>query len=420
MDKFRIEGGRPLEGEVRISGSKNSALPAMAAALLTDDQVTLENIPAVRDISTMAQLLVHMKADVSAGALSKGTITIRARDISHAEAPYELVKTMRASVLTLGPLLARFGFARISLPGGCAIGARPVDLHIAALARMGADISLDHGYVEARATRLHGAEILFDRITVTGTENIMTAATLVEGETILSNAAREPEVQDLANLLIAMGAEIEGAGTSTIRIRGREKLHGATHTVIADRVEAGTFLIAGAITHGNLLLTHCQPSHLGALLQQLSACGITVVPEGDSSLRIYAPGPLQPCHLTTEEYPGFPTDMQAQFMALATQAEGTSSILETIFENRYLHASEMVRLGANITIDGRLATVSGPSPLSGATVLASDLRASASLVLAGLVASNTTWVERVYHIDRGYERIEEKLKSVGARIERVR
>ncbi len=419
MDKLRIEGGRPLEGEVRISGSKNAALPAMAAALLTAEPVTLHNIPAVRDINTMAKLLAHMQADVAMAPLPERSVTIQARNIRHGEAPYELVKTMRASVLTLGPLLARTGFARVSLPGGCAIGARPVDLHIAALARMGADISLEHGYVDARARRLHGAEINFDRITVTGTENIMAAATLAEGETMLRNAAREPEVVDLAELLLAMGADIEGAGTSTIRICGRKELHGAAHTVIADRIEAGTFLIAGAITRGNLLLTHCQPQHLTCVLDQLRASGISVNPVGESSLRVSRSGPILPCQIITEEYPGFPTDMQAQFMALATQAEGSSTILETIFENRFLHASEMVRLGANITVDGRLATVCGPSALSGATVLASDLRASASLVLAGLVASNTTWVERVYHIDRGYERIEEKLKSVGAQIERI-
>ncbi len=419
MDKFRIEGGRRLEGTVRISGSKNAALPALAASLLTKEPVRLTNIPAVRDIITMARLLVHMRARVTSVDLPPTDITIEADKISHAEAPYELVKTMRASVLTLGPLLARSGYARVSLPGGCAIGARPIDLHVQALEKMGAQITLAHGYVEAHAKRLRGVEIAFDKITVTGTENILMAATLAEGETVLRNAAREPEILDLAELLTKMGAQIEGAGTSTIRVRGVERLHAASHAVIPDRIEAGTFLVAAAITRSELELTHCEPAHLTALLEKLAACGVEIVADGANCLRVRVTDGLRPADVTTEEYPGFATDMQAQYMALATQAKGTSTIVETIFENRYLHASEMIRMGADITVEGRRAVVRGPTPLSGATVIASDLRASASLVLAGLVAQGVTWVERVYHIDRGYERIEEKLESLGAHIERA-
>ena len=419
MDKFSIQGGRPLEGTVRISGAKNAALPIMAAALLTSEKVQLDNIPRVRDIVTMAKLLAHMKVHVIAQDVPPSAMTIQTEEISHAEAPYELVKTMRASVLTLGPLVARFGYARVSLPGGCAIGARPIDLHIQALEKMGAKMTTEHGYVEARAERLHGAAIHFDKITVTGTENVLMAATLAEGETVLSNAAREPEVTDLADLLIKMGAKIEGAGTSTIRVRGVEKLHGATHRVIPDRIEAGTFLVAGAITRGNVLLTECEPRHLAAIIDKLVECGAEITAESKSSLRVRAPGKLRAADVTTEEYPGFATDMQAQYMALATQAEGDSVITETIFENRFMHASEIIRMGANIEIDGRKAIVHGPTRLSGTTIIASDLRASASLVLAGLVAENTTIVDRVYHIDRGYERIENKLKALGARIERV-
>jgi UDP-N-acetylglucosamine 1-carboxyvinyltransferase len=419
MDKFSIQGGRPLEGTVRISGAKNAALPIMAAALLTSEKVQLDNIPRVRDIVTMAKLLAHMKAHVIAQDVPPSAMTIQTEEISHTEAPYELVKTMRASVLTLGPLVARFGYARVSLPGGCAIGARPIDLHIQALEKMGAKMTTEHGYVEARAARLHGAGIHFDKITVTGTENVLMAATLAEGETVLSNAAREPEVTDLADLLIKMGAKIEGAGTSTIRVRGVEKLHGATHKVIPDRIEAGTFLVAGAITRGNVLLTECEPRHLAAIIDKLVECGAEITAEGKSSLRVRGAGKLRAADVTTEEYPGFATDMQAQYMALATQAEGDSVITETIFENRFMHASEIIRMGANIEIDGRKAIVHGRTRLSGTTIIASDLRASASLVLAGLVAENTTIVDRVYHIDRGYERIESKLKALGARIERV-
>lgn len=419
MDKFNIQGGKPLEGTVRISGAKNAALPIMAAALLTSEKVELDNIPRVRDIITMAKLLAHMKAHVVAQDVPPSAMTIQTEEISHAEAPYELVKTMRASVLTLGPLVARFGYARVSLPGGCAIGARPIDLHIQALEKMGATMTTEHGYVEARAERLRGAEIHFEKITVTGTENILMAAALAEGETILTNAAREPEVTDLADLLVKMGAQIEGAGTSTIRVRGVEKLHGAKHAVIPDRIEAGTFLIAGAITHGNVLLTECEPLHLAAIIDKLAECGVEITAESKTSLRVCAPGKLRAADITTEEYPAFATDMQAQYMALATQAEGDSVITETIFENRFMHASEIIRMGANIDINGRQAIVHGPTKLSGTTIIASDLRASASLVLAGLVAENTTIVDRVYHIDRGYERIENKLKALGARIERA-
>ncbi|HEV2288709.1 MAG TPA: UDP-N-acetylglucosamine 1-carboxyvinyltransferase [Candidatus Acidoferrales bacterium] len=419
MDRFKIEGGKRLEGTVRISGAKNAALPIMAAALLTSEKVHLDNVPRVRDIITMAKLLAHMKAHVVAQDLPPSAMTIQTEEISHTEAPYELVKTMRASVLTLGPLVARFGYARVSLPGGCAIGARPIDLHIQALEKMGASINIDHGYVEARANRVRGAEIHFDKITVTGTENILMAATLAEGETVLTNCAREPEVTDLADLLIKMGARIEGAGTSMIRVHGVAKLHGATHKVIPDRIEAGTFLVAGAITRGEILLTNCEPKHLSAIIGKLHECGVEITPEGGSSLRVRVPAKLRGADVTTEEYPGFATDMQAQYLALATQAEGTSVITETIFENRFMHASEILRMGANIEIEDRKAIVHGPTPLSGATIIASDLRASASLVLAGLVADNTTYIDRVYHIDRGYERIENKLRALGARIERI-
>jgi UDP-N-acetylglucosamine 1-carboxyvinyltransferase len=419
MDRFKIEGGRKLEGAVQISGAKNAALPAMAAALLTPELVRLNNIPHVRDIITMAKLLAHMRCRIESPDIPPSEFTIQAENVSHAEAPYELVKTMRASVLALGPLVARFGYARVSLPGGCAIGARPIDLHIQALEKLGATISVDHGYVEARTKRLRGATIRFPKITVTGTENVLIAAVLAEGETILENCALEPEIADLAALLVKMGARIEGAGTPTIRVQGVAKLHGATHTIIPDRIEAGTFLVAGAITGGELLLTECEPKHLGALIDKLRECGVEIKCEGNGSLRVRAAKKLVAADITTEEYPGFATDMQAQFMALATQAHGVSHIRETIFENRYLHASEMMRMGANIAIDGNLAIVTGPTPLSGAPVTASDLRASAGLVLAALVANNTTWIDRVYHIDRGYEQIETKLRSVGARIERV-
>jgi UDP-N-acetylglucosamine 1-carboxyvinyltransferase len=422
MDKLWIEGGRPLEGSVRISGAKNAALPAMAAALLTNDWVELENIPRVRDITTMGKLVNHLGATVETPAIPPTAVRIRAEQVNGAEAPYELVKTMRASILTLGPLVGRTGHARVSLPGGCAIGARPVDLHLKALEQMGAEIAMSHGYVEARAPRggrLPGGRVFFDKITVTGTENILMAASLARGETLIENAAREPEVTDLADLLVKMGAEIEGAGTSTIRVRGREKLHGASHTVIPDRIEAGTFLIAGAITNGNIELTDCAPEHLASVIAKLRETGVEIQETGAGKLHVRGARKLRAADVLTEEFPGFATDMQAQFMALMTQAEGTSVITETIFENRFLHASEMIRMGANIAIEGRRAVVHGPAKLTGTTVIASDLRASASLVLAGLVAEGETVIDRVYHIDRGYERIEEKLAAVGAGIRRV-
>jgi UDP-N-acetylglucosamine 1-carboxyvinyltransferase len=422
MDKLLIEGGRPLKGSVRISGAKNAALPAMAAALLTSERVELENIPRVRDIITMGRLLAHLSATVETPAIPPTGMIIEAEQINGAEAPYELVKTMRASILTLGPLVARTGHARVSLPGGCAIGARPVDLHLKALEQMGAEIGMSHGYVEARAPRggrLPGGRVFFDKITVTGTENILMAASLAKGETLIENAAREPEIWDLAELLIKMGADIEGAGTSTIRVRGKESLHGAKHTIIPDRIEAGTFLVAGAITDGDLELTDCAPEHLASVIAKLRETGVEIRETGPGKLRVRGGKQLSAADVTTEEYPGFATDMQAQFMALATQAEGTSVVTETIFENRFLHASEMIRMGANISIEGRRAVVHGPTTLSGSQVIASDLRASASLVLAALVARGETVIDRVYHIDRGYERIEEKLAAVGARIRRV-
>ncbi len=422
MDRYRIEGGRRLEGTVRISGAKNAALPAMAAALLTAEPVHLKNIPRVRDIITMGKLLAHMNARVSTSDVPPIDLTIEAPSISDAEAPYELVRTMRASILTLGPTLSRLGRARVSLPGGCAIGARPVDLHTKALQQMGAEITTEHGYVSARAPggRLRGAHIVFERITVTGTENVLMAAALAEGETLLDNAAREPEVTDLVELLRKMGAQIEGDGTASLRVRGVERLHGATHTVIPDRIEAGTFVLAGAITGGDVEITGCAPEHLATILAKLRETNVVVLEEAPGTLRVRGAKKLIAADVTTEEYPGFATDMQAQFMALMTQARGTSMIGETIFENRFMHASEMLRMGADITIDGRRAIVRGPTPLQGTGIIASDLRASASLVLAGLVASGETIVDRVYHIDRGYERIEEKLNALGARVERVR
>ena len=422
MDRFRIEGGTRLQGTVRISGAKNSALPAMAAALLTAERVHLKNIPRVRDIITMGRLLAHMNVHVETPDLPPTDLTIQAEKISDAEAPYELVRTMRASILTLGPLVGRLGFARVSLPGGCAIGARPVDLHLKALEQMGAEISTEHGYVAARVPgggRLPGGRVIFEKITVTGTENILMAAVLAEGETRIEKAAMEPEVTDLVELLVKMGARIEGAGTSSLRVRGVQRLGGVTHTIIPDRIEAGTFLVAGAITGGALELTDCAPQHLASLIARLRETGVDIQQPNDRALRVCGPGKLVAADVRTEEYPGFPTDMQAQFMALATQAEGTSVITETIFENRFMHASEITRMGANISIDGRKAIVHGPTKLQGSSVIASDLRASASLVLAALVAQGETYVDRVYHIDRGYERIEEKLIRLGARIERV-
>jgi UDP-N-acetylglucosamine 1-carboxyvinyltransferase len=419
MDKFVIRGGEPLLGTVRVSGAKNAALPCMAAALLTDQPVILENIPQVRDIETTRKLLAAMGAEVELGyGRAHHRTTIHCENLATPEASYELVKTMRASTLVLGPLVARCGRARVSMPGGCAIGQRPIDLHIKGLERLGAKITQEHGYIEATADRLKGAEIVFDKITVTGTEDLLMAATLAEGETVLQNAAREPEVADLAALLNKMGAKIEGAGTATIRVKGVSKLKGAKHRIIPDRIEAGTFLIAGALTGGDLNIAGCDPAHLAAILSKLKETGVKTK-AGADCVRVMGDNPLTASDVETEEYPGFPTDMQAQFMALTTQAEGASIITENIFENRFMHALELVRMGANIKIEGRRALVRGKSPLSAAAVLASDLRASASLVLAALVADGETIIDRVYHIDRGYEKIEEKLKGVGAQIRRI-
>jgi len=416
MDKFVISGGQPLQGTIRANGSKNSALPALAAALLTAEPVTLERIPRVRDIRTMQRLLVDIGAEV---AVEGETVRLETRRIACPEAPYELVKTMRASSLVLGPLVARAGRARVSLPGGCAIGARPINLHIFGLEQLGARIHQAHGYIEAEAPDgLRGATVHFDRITVTGTEDLMMAAVLARGETVLRNAAREPEVVDLADLLNQMGARIDGAGTSVIRIEGVAELHGAEHRIIPDRIEAGTFLVAGAITRGDLAVTDCNPEHVSALVSKLQQAGAEVTQPDATTLRVRA-GCLRSVDMTTEEYPGFATDLQAQYMALMTQAEGIAIVVETIFENRFMHAQELARMGANIRIDGKQAIVAGPRDLTGAGVIASDLRASASLVLAALVAKGETVIDRVYHIDRGYERIEEKLAGAGARIQRV-
>jgi UDP-N-acetylglucosamine 1-carboxyvinyltransferase len=417
MDKFVITGGTPLRGELPTNGSKNSALPALAAALLTDQPVTLNRIPHVRDIRTMQRLLVDIGTKVE---VDGETVQLHTERIVCPEAPYELVKTMRASSLVLGPLVARSGRARVSLPGGCAIGARPINLHIFGLEQLGARIHQSHGYIEAQAPEgLRGAVVHFDRITVTGTEDLMMAAVLAKGETVLRNAAREPEVADLADLLIKMGAKIEGAGTSTIRVQGVTSLRGAEHTIIPDRIECGTFLIAGAITGGDLTLTGCVPDHVGALVAKMQQAGVEVTQPDAHTVRVRGGSRLRSVDITTEEYPGFATDLQAQYMALMTQAEGIAIIIETIFENRFMHAQELARMGANIRLDGKQAIVAGPRELTGAGVIASDLRASASLVLAALMAKGETVIDRVYHIDRGYEKIEEKLAQVGAKIRRV-
>ena len=420
MDKILVKGGTALRGRVTVSGAKNAALPAMAASLLTDEPVRLRNLPKVRDIQTTGRLLQEMGCQVDLKDLqeSHGCELIARHPIS-CVAPYERVKTMRSSVLVLGPLLARFGRARVSLPGGCAIGARPIDLHIKGLKKLGASLTIQHGYVEAKAPHLKGDTVVFDRVTVTGTENLMMAACLAKGETILHNAAREPEVTDLADLLRSMGARIEGDGSSTIRIQGRPQLGGADHTIIPDRIEAGTFMVAGAITGGAVELVDCRPDHLTAIIEKLEETGITIERSRPDACRVTAPRRLQPRDVTTMEYPGFATDMQAQYMALMTQAHGASIVTETIFESRFLHASELVRMGASIRIEGNRAVISGRRDLTGAKVLASDLRASASLILAGLVARGETLVHRVYHLDRGYEAIEEKLRKLGARIQRI-
>lgn len=421
MDKLLIRGGRELRGEVSISGAKNAALPELCAALLTAQPVSLLNVPRLQDVATMLKLIRNMGVTVEQGP--DGTVRIDAAKLSSPEAPYELVKTMRASVLALGPLLARFGEATVSLPGGCAIGSRPVDQHIKGLQAMGAEITVEHGYILAKLPkgqqRLKGARITTDMVTVTGTENLLMAATLAEGETILENAAQEPEIPDLAEMLIQMGAKIEGHGTSRIRIQGVEALHGADHRVVADRIEAGTFLCAVAATGGDVVLKYGRADHLDAVIEKLVAAGaqVTALPDG---IRIQSQGRLQAQSFRTTEYPGFPTDMQAQFMALNCIAQGTATVTETIFENRYMHVNELVRLGAKIQIDGKVAVIEGVAQLSGATIMATDLRASASLVIAGLVAEGETVVDRIYHLDRGYDRMEAKLAAIGADIERVK
>ena len=419
MDKFVVRGGNPLLGTIKISGAKNSALPCMAAAILTEDEVILENIPQVRDIETERKLLESMGAEVELGygrALHR--TRIRCAVLSDPVAKYEIVKTMRASSLVLGPLIARTGLARVAMPGGCAIGGRPIDLHIKGLEAMGAVVTQEHGYLEARADRLKGAHIVFDKLTVTGTEDLLMAAVLADGETLFENCAREPEVTDLADLLTAMGAKITGAGTSTIRVAGVERLHGARHRINPDRIEAGTFLVAGAITGGDLNIDGCNPAHLGSLLAKLDQCGVRL-DVGAEAVRVRSGGNLRATDISTEEYPGFPTDMQAQYMALATQTEGSTVVTENIFENRFMHVQELNRMGANITVSGRAATVRGKTSLQSAAVMCSDLRASASLVLAALVADGETILDRVYHLDRGYERFEEKLRGVGAQIRRM-
>jgi len=422
MDKFVVRGGNPLVGTIRVSGAKNSALPCMAAAILTEDEVTLENIPQVHDIETERKLLASMGAEVELGyGRAQHRTTISCRHLSDPVAKYEIVKTMRASSLVLGPLIARCGMARVAMPGGCAIGGRPIDLHLKGLEKMGAVITQEHGYLEARVNpevgRLKGAHIVFDKITVTGTEDLLMAAVLADGETLFENCAREPEVTDLAAMLSSMGAKIEGAGTATIRVRGVEKLHGTRHRINPDRIEAGTFLVAGAITRGDLIVANCNPTHLGAVIGKLQEAGARVETLNSDSVRVRADGDLKAVDISTQEYPGFPTDMQAQYMALATQAEGVSQVRENIFENRFMHVQELNRMGANI--DGRTATVRGRTKLSSAAVMCSDLRASASLVLAALVADGESILDRVYHMDRGYERIEDKLRGVGAQIRRM-
>ncbi|MEP6721369.1 MAG: UDP-N-acetylglucosamine 1-carboxyvinyltransferase [Variovorax sp.] len=420
MDKLLIRGGRTLRGEVLISGAKNAALPELCAALLTAEPVTLHNVPRLQDVATMLQLVRNM--GVTAKRDDNGTVNIDAGALSNPEAPYELVKTMRASVLALGPLLARFGRARVSLPGGCAIGSRPVDQHIKGLQAMGAEIAVEHGYMVAGlrsgAKRLHGARITTDMVTVTGTENFLMAAALAEGETVLENAAQEPEIPDLAEMLIAMGAKIEGHGTSRIHIQGVERLHGCTHQVVADRIEAGTFLCAVAAAGGDVLLRHGRADHMDAVVEKLREAGATVTAV-EGGVHVKSMGRLKAQSFRTTEYPGFPTDMQAQFMALNAISQGTSTVTETIFENRFMHVDEMLRLGARIQTDGKVAVVEGVPQLSGATVMATDLRASASLVIAGLVADGETLVDRIYHLDRGYDRMEAKLRGIGADIERV-
>ncbi len=420
MDKFLVRGGTPLNGKIEISGAKNSALPCLAATLLSAETVTLHNVPYVKDLITFRRLLEDLGATALTPELR--TSKINASNVQIYEAPYELVKTMRASVLALGPLLARFGQAKVSLPGGCAIGTRPIDLHLKAFEQLGAVVSLESGDVVARAPkgRLVGADVDFEKVTVTGTENVMMAASLAEGRTTIHNAAQEPEIDDLAELLNKMGARIRGAGTPTIEIDGVEALGSAEHTIIPDRIETGTFIVAAAITGGELEIKSCRPEHLVAVIDKLREAGVDIELLNQSTLKVRrSASGLKAVGVTTEPHPLFPTDMQAQYMALMTQAEGVSNVVETIFENRFMHASELIRMGANIAIHGNTATVTGPTKLAGAKIIASDLRASASLVLAALCADGETLIDRVYHIDRGYETIVRKLRSLGANIERI-
>ena len=420
MDKLLIRGGRSLQGVVPISGAKNAALPELCACLLSAEPVTLDNVPRLQDVNTMIRLIRNMGVTVERD--DNGQVRVDASTLSSPEAPYELVKTMRASVLALGPLLARFGEATVSLPGGCAIGSRPVDQHIKGLTAMGADIVVEHGYMIARLAkgleRLHGARITTDMVTVTGTENFLMAAALADGETVLENAAQEPEISDLAEMLIAMGAQIQGHGTSHIVVQGVKELHGARHQVVPDRIEAGTFLCAVAAAGGDVLLSGARADHLDAVIEKLQAAGVQVAAV-EGGIRVVSTGRLTAQSFRTTEYPGFPTDMQAQFMAINCIADGTATVTETIFENRFMHVNELVRLGARIQIDGRRSVVQGVARLSGASIMATDLRASASLVIAGLVAEGETVVDRIYHLDRGYDRMEAKLRALGADIERV-
>jgi len=416
VDKLLIEGGKVLSGEVAMSGAKNAALPILCASLLTSDPVHFTNVPHLNDISTMLRLLGDMGVGVTMDGIDG--IVLNGGGLNNPVASYEMVKTMRASILVLGPLVARCGEARVSLPGGCAIGARPVDQHIKGLQAMGAEVKVEQGYVHAKATRLKGARICTDMVTVTGTENLMMAACLAEGETIIENAAREPEVVDLANCLVSMGARISGAGTDVIRIQGVDKLHGATHAIMPDRIETGTYLCAAAATGGDIRLLKTSAAYLDTVVDKLMDAGCEITVERDA-IRLVAPKRLKAVSLRTAPYPAFPTDMQAQFMAINCIAEGVATIRETIFENRFMHVNELMRLGANIQIEGNNAIVRGVDRLEGATVMATDLRASASLVIAGLVAQGETVIDRIYHLDRGYERIEEKLAKLGAAVRRV-
>jgi UDP-N-acetylglucosamine 1-carboxyvinyltransferase len=419
MDKLLIRGGRPLQGEVTISGAKNAALPELCAALLTADPVTLTNVPRLQDVNTMLKLLRNMGVAVERNEAQPDAVLLNAAQLTSQEAPYDLVKTMRASILVLGPLLARFGTARVSLPGGCAIGSRPVDQHIKGLQAMGAQITVEHGYIIAKADRLKGARITTDMVTVTGTENLLMAAVLAEGETVLENAAQEPEIPDLAEMLIAMGARIEGHGGSKIRIQGVERLHGVAHRIVPDRIETGTFLCAVAAAGGDVVLRHTRADHLDAVIEKLREAG-AAIEAGSDWIRVQSSKRPRAVSFRTSEYPAFPTDMQAQFMALNCIAEGPAKVTETIFENRFMHVNELVRLGAKIEVDGHTVVMQGVDKLSGAIVMATDLRASASLVIAGLVAEGETTVDRIYHLDRGYDQMEAKLRGLGADIERTK